>query len=247
MVMFALACLLPAQALAEVSLVGGDATGKPGDSVQVTVTLDFAEADAPVFSVSNDLTFTTSAPIARNAQGRPVCTANPEIGSPLTGFQFIPRNCTAETCTGVSAVIGAPDGGFLAPVVLYTCTVAISSSAAAGEYEIGVVNGVRSNESGTQEFPVPGTPGVVTVALDTPTPTHTPIPTSTHTPILPTRTNTPLSTNTPLPTSTRTVTPTFPPSAADDGCQMGSGDSSNALLALLLPAAAAVLLRRRTR
>lgn len=226
---------VPGSALAAVTLTAGNASGLPGSSVEVTFTLGIT-AEESVGSFSNEVGFTADAPIGDSPvdPGFPNCTANVTVT--LQQYEFRPLDC-GEDCTGILAAILGPRAGLVAGTV-YTCTVAIPADANPGDYEISVVNGIFSDPDGN-EFPMEGVAGTVSVEAEPPTPTVTVAPTSTNTPVAPT------VTNTPVPTSTRTVTPTFAP-GGDDGCQMGSGDSSNALLALLLPIAGVLVLRRRS-
>ena len=224
---------MPSAATAVVSLSVSDASGQAGATVKITVSINASEGEA-IGSFSNQLNFPTETRITTTAIN-PSCRAL--IGVTLAQFRYRPQACSGLECTGVLAAILGEETG-VPPGDVYECDVAIAADAEAGDYEITVSDAAYANPAG-MEFPITGAAGVVSVVTEpTATPTHT------HTPIPP-ATNTPVPTNTLAPTSTRTVTPTFAP-GGDDGCQMGSGDSSNALLALLLPIAGVLVLRRRS-
>jgi hypothetical protein len=225
---------MPSMATAVVSLSVSDATGQAGDTVQVTVTIAASEGEA-LGSFENQLVFEPQARITTTAVN-PACRAL--IPVTLAQFRFLPTACTGNDCTGARAAILGEETG-VPPGEVYECDVAIAADAEPGEYEIAVGTAAYATPAGMTIQITETTAGVISVVVDpTATPSHT------HTPIPP-ATNTPVATNTAPPTNTRTVTPTFPP-GSDDGCQMGSGDSSNALLALLLPIAGVLVLRRRS-
>lgn len=228
------ACMLPSIAAATVSLSVGSASGRAGETVKVRVSLVITAGES-VGSFSNQVNYQPSTPIAVGTGSNPACNNLVEVT--LDSYRFRPQGCSGATCTGALAAILGPETG-LAQGEIYECDIAIAGDAAAGDYELTVSDAAYSDPLG-MEFDITGTPGTISVVVDpTATATHTHTPTQAVT-------ATPTRTNTPVPTNTRTVTPTFPPSGVDDGCQMGSGDSSNSLLLLLLPVAAMMVFRRR--
>lgn len=244
-----LAAALPSIAFGAVSVSVGSASGKPGDVVTVGVTVNIDGGD-----VVGSLDITTawqdqkvSIPAKGSSTTNADCTEVAE--ATLAQFKFVPTGCTVGTdCTGVRAAILGVEGGYNTTTLFYNCNVKIDATAAAGEYQITVPAAKYAKLDGT-EIAITGTPGTVTVAVDTP------VPTATETPVPPTATHTlppPTVTQTPQPTLTRTFTtiptrtPTSLPASGDDGCQMGPNNSSS-LLFLLLPVAFAAVLRRRNR
>src|SRR5262249_10831196 len=125
----------------DATIIIGSATGEPGSTVTLTVSLD---ASVPVAGTQNDITLSPLAPIAARANGKPDCTVNPDIDKGGTSFAFEPAGCTPGTdCTSVRALVlsldnvcpicgtpttDCPSVG-ACPVTLYTCQVAISTDA----------------------------------------------------------------------------------------------------------------------
>lgn len=143
-----------------------EATGNPGETVDISASLGTEESE--VAGTQNDITFGADSGIAIAARtnGRPDCAVNPEIEKGGTSFAFQPSGCTAGTdCTGIRALVLAldnvdpiPDGS-----VLYTCKVAIASSASAGEKTLSNTNTGSSDPSGGA-LSTTGTDGRVIVA-----------------------------------------------------------------------------------
>lgn len=225
------------------TLVVGDAIGRPGDEVPLSVSL---QTGLQVFNTQNDLTFPPQAGVVAGTGGRPVCSVNPAISRESSSFSFLPSGCTPGTdCTGIRArvltTLIAP-GPIPPGTTLYTCTVAIADDAASGTYPITCSNVLASNAEGMN---VPATcingevvVGVQPTATRTSTPTHTPTQglTPTHTP-----TGSP--TNTAVSTATSTRRPK--PSTEDDGCQVAAAPAADATWRLLAPLALLLWLRRR--
>jgi MYXO-CTERM domain-containing protein len=148
----------------EISL--SEATGDPGQTVDISASLSTEGSE--VAGTQNDITFGSDSGIAIAAKtnGRPDCAVNPDIEKGGTSFAFQPSGCTAGTdCTGVRALVLAldnvdpiPDGS-----VLYTCKVAIASSASAGEKTLSNTNAGSSDPDGGA-LTTTGTDGRVIVA-----------------------------------------------------------------------------------
>lgn len=142
----------------------GSASGHPGDTVTIDVTLR-ARLDA-IVAVSNELTFDGNIRIAANASERPACRRNDAIDKSTTIFVFTPLGCAPRTdCTGIRAVVLSlentdpiPDGASL-----YTCKVEIDPSTAPGSYQLLSENVEAANDSGAA-VPATGIEGAITVA-----------------------------------------------------------------------------------
>jgi MYXO-CTERM domain-containing protein len=161
------ASLLLAASVQAVEISIGEATGDPGTTVAVDVTL--ATEGSEVAGTQNDITFgdaTSGIQIAARSNGRPDCAVNPDIEKGGTSFAFQPSGCTAGTdCTGARALVLAldnvdpiPDGS-----VLYTCQIAIAASASAGEKTLSNTNTGASDPDGGA-LTTTGTDGRVIVA-----------------------------------------------------------------------------------
>ena len=260
----------------DATVIIGDAQGEAGSMAPFDVSLQTA---VEVAGTQNDITFPPEAPIGADNLGGPNCTVNPAINKPQTTFAFLPPGCTVGTdCTGVRALVLAfanvnpiPNGA-----TLYTCQVAISATAADGEYPLTCSNAGGSDPDGGAVrtgctdgdvivgLPPPGTSTATSTQTDTPTPTPTgeggtPTATATvgtPTPPTPTATATVGTPTPPTPTATppatntairtRTSTPR-PSSGDDDGCHVAGTAHRGAAWLLLLPVALLIGLRRRRR
>ena len=139
---------------------GGIVDGTPGQRVSFPVSLH--TNDLPIAAAQNDLIFdSVHTRIAVNADGKPDCAVNPDIGKEATAFAFHPYGCAGSSCTSMRALVLSlaydrykeliPDGA-----VLYTCNVDISPDAA-GSYRMGI----EFVRAGTPEGrPIPGATGV---------------------------------------------------------------------------------------
>lgn len=199
------AAATPAQAWATRTVSGpglvvGNASGDPGDTVSVNVTLQAPGATPGVAAAQNDLTYDSS----RIAVVE--CTVNPLILKETTSFGFLPGGCTGAACTGLRILVLSlldPNGLIPDGAVLYSCQVSIAADAPAGDYPLTVSNLLLNypDPPGGAVCGVPGLPceavsGVVTVSGNTP---RTPTPTSppTNTPVVtPTQIQTPTATGT---------------------------------------------------
>lgn len=146
--------LLMAASAPAVEILVGENTGDPGTTVSVDVTL--ATDGEDVAGTQNDIQTSgdSGISIAARTQGTrqvPDCTANAEIDKGGTSFAFQPPNCVpGDTCTGVRALVLSlsnvdpiPDGS-----VLYSCNIAIASSATAGDKTLSNLNFGSSDPSG---------------------------------------------------------------------------------------------------
>ena len=178
------------------SIAASTVTGAPGQQVTFTVTL--TTAGQAVGGTQNDISFdgintpiaaglrcsTTHAqhcngdsdcPFGESCVPAPDCDVNPSISVDKngTGFGLQPPGCTGSACTDLRALILSthntnpiPDG------VLYTCTVNISPTAAAGSYAISISGVVLVDPSGS-ELPATASDGAIVVQLMVPSPTPT--------------------------------------------------------------------------
>lgn len=174
---------VPPEQLASLDI--GSATGARGDAVQFDVSLH--TGSQPVSGTQNDVLFDPSVPVAAQANGRPNCAVNPDIGKNGTAFAFIPAGChSGVDCTGIRAIVIATDNNDLIPdaAVLYTCKVVIASTVPPGIYPLaasGVAasdpTGARilitSNSGSLTVVPRPGE--VIPTVSATPTPPSYPI------------------------------------------------------------------------
>jgi MYXO-CTERM domain-containing protein len=111
------------------TIIVGSATGEPGSTISINVTL---ETTAQVAGTQNDIAFQPSAQIAADGQGNPSCHVNPDINKEATTFAFEPIGCTPGTnCTSVRALVLSLDNLMAIPnnSVLYTCDVQIAADA----------------------------------------------------------------------------------------------------------------------
>ncbi|MBX3025536.1 hypothetical protein KF840_11585 [bacterium] len=159
------ASLALAAAAQAVEISVGEATGNPGDTVTVGVSLD--SQGSQVAGTQNDITFGSGTGIAivAKSNGKPDCTVNPDIDKGGTSFAFQPAGCTAGTnCTGIRALVLALDNVDPIPSgsELYTCKVAIASDASGGAKTLSNTNTGASDPDGNA-LDTTGTDGRVIV------------------------------------------------------------------------------------
>ncbi len=179
-------------------------TAAPGDTLAVAITL--RTMGQVVVATQNDLGFGSRTPVIRLPNDAPDCFVNPAIDKEAALFAFQPPGCgTTTPCTGVRAVVVSlanldpiPDGA-----VVYTCRIAVPSTAPAGTDTLSVDDVVLVDEEANEIPGAAGTDGSVVVS-SAPTPTPTLPPTATPTP-----TGTPTATT--PPTATATAPPTDTP------------------------------------
>jgi hypothetical protein len=194
---------------ADATITIGTAIGAAGNFVPVDVSLD---TDLVVAGTQNVITFPPQAAIAAGSNGKPMCSANPDIDKNGSSFAFQPPGCTVGTsCTSVKALILALDnvcpicgasttecpGVLPCPVVMYTCTIAIAENAADGTYPLTCSNASASDPIGNP-LTTDCIDGSVLVGVQ-PTPTSTATATTS---APPTATSTPGTPTPPTPTAT---------------------------------------------
>jgi hypothetical protein len=216
----------------------GSAEGLPGEMVSFDVTVETTVA-AQVIGALNWIEFDPATPVRADANGDPVCAANPLVGQPGE-FRFSPAQCVpGVTCNGMDADVGSDTDptAFPSGSVMYSCTVAISPSAEPGSYPLfcydlwvtDYESGFISSHCETGEIRV----------LAPPAPTYTPTPSPTSMPTG-TETATPSATRTLPPTPSATDTPTLAPTTTQrpsdpGGCAITTSAASRAAWVLLLP------------
>lgn len=122
-----------------VTLYIGSASGQPGSSVTVDVTL--ATAGQSVAGTQNDIEFDARARVASTGQGVPNCSTTVEDRTVRTGF--LPVGCDpATTCQRARVIVldlagldPLPDGE-----VLYSCEVRIAAGAGTADASLGCAN-----------------------------------------------------------------------------------------------------------
>jgi MYXO-CTERM domain-containing protein len=229
----------------DATIIIGSASGDPGTTVDVSVSL---ETGTDVAGTQNDIAFAAPIAIAAKANGKPDCAVNPEIDKGGTSFAFQPSGCTpGETCTGIRSLVLALDNVAAIPTgsVMYTCKVAIAADSS-GTAPLTCSNPGASDPDGGALL-AECTNGEITIGGDVPTATPTETPTTGDN--TPTVTATATNTAPPTNTSTPSRTPTISGGGGfdDDGCAVVAPvQASNGWL-LLLPAAALLWLRRRSK
>jgi len=145
-----------------VGMVVGSATGRPGEQVQVAVSLH--TRGQIVAGVQHDIGFDRSTAVAALPNGKPDCLVNPDIDK-MAAAGFQPPGCTGVSCHGVRVLVLSlsntdpiPDGSRL-----YTCRVVIAADAAPGRYRLAISDAVASDPDG-QALPAYGVDGTVTVS-----------------------------------------------------------------------------------
>ena len=139
-------------------LIVSDASGRPGDQVTISVSLN-AQGDL-VAGSENDIHFSPPISIAAKSNGKPMCAVNDDLYAVLGPRSFAwwkwfaspayakgpswsaafrpPRCAPGVDCTGLRALLLGTDN--VDPVadgaVIYTCTVAIDPTAQPGEYPL---------------------------------------------------------------------------------------------------------------
>ena len=134
----------------------GSATGSPGETVEIEVTLN--QMGAGIAGVQSLLFFDAETPILD-------CEPNDDLDRELSRCELQPDGCTpGENCERVSCVTAGftlsplPDGA-----VLYRCMVQIACNAAEGDYVLDIDEVIASNGVPMQ-VPADGNDGLVTVS-----------------------------------------------------------------------------------
>lgn len=135
----------------------GTANGAPGQQVPVAATLQTGGAE--VAGVQVDIAFDPATRVNARPNGKPDCSVNPDIQKAATAFVFQPSGCSGTGCTGVRGVVFATDNTL--PIAngaqLFTCTINIDPTAAAGVHPLTASNVAMSTPVGAL---VPGATGV---------------------------------------------------------------------------------------
>jgi len=153
-------------------VVVGSATGEPGDTVQIGVTLSLIDPNAAIAGVQAYFGFDPAAPVAAKPSQQPDCTANEAISLDVRTFAFTPAGCTpGDDCTGVHALILATDSSapFADGTQLFTCAVAIGAETSAGTYPLPAGEMLGSDPDGLP-VPLAGIGGAITVEEPLPPP-----------------------------------------------------------------------------
>jgi hypothetical protein len=153
-------------------VVVGSASGEPGDTVQIGVTLSLLDPNAAIVGVQVDVGFDPAAPIAAKPNEQPDCTVHPAIGLDVPIFAFTPAGCTAgDDCTGLHALVIATDNTVPFPdgAALFTCAVAIGAETAAGSYPLTAGETLGGDADG-MPVPLGGVDGAITVEEPPPPP-----------------------------------------------------------------------------
>jgi hypothetical protein len=114
----------------------------PGGVATVSATL--SSAGAGIAGVQNDIVFDPGlVAVVAKANGKPDCTANPQIQKPGTAFSFLPPGCRsgiAESCIGVRALVLSLSD--VTPIangsVLYSCRLQVASNVTTGTAKLSV-------------------------------------------------------------------------------------------------------------
>jgi hypothetical protein len=183
----ALAVLVAAPALAEVTVELGSATARPGETTEIAAILR-TDAGEEVAAVQLDLTYDPDeAAIAMRGDGRPDCDVPTAIDKGASGFGYRPSTCDPlnRECRRVRGVIVAADNSNPIPsgAVLHRCRLSVPFDARPGSRTIRVRRAMYAQPDG-RERDAAAIDGVITIAgapLDTPTPSPTIAPSSTPT------------------------------------------------------------------
>jgi hypothetical protein len=161
--------LVAAQAGAvSVTMVGPDGEVTAGEDGTISATLQTMGEE--VAGTQNDIIYPTgenvSIGVIANAQGRPTCAVNQDIGKEGTAFSFQPPNCNAAgTCTGVRALVLSLSN--VDPIAdgatLYTCEINVSAGTPGGAYEL-TTTGVGASDPDGNALAATGVAGEIEVS-----------------------------------------------------------------------------------
>ena len=122
-------------------------SGRPGDSVELHVTL--ATRGAAVAGVQLDVSFDPYTAIAARGDGRPDCESNPDIDKDVSSA-FLPPGCSGDGCRGARLLVlslentdAIADGS-----VLLSCRIAIAADAPPGTYPLATSDAGSSTPDG---------------------------------------------------------------------------------------------------
>jgi len=137
-----------------------EVAGQAGDVVEIVAALE--AGGASVAGTQNDLEVRAPLSVARRANGRPDCDAEPSIDKQGTAFSV--AACDLGACERLRALVLALDN--LDPIpdgaVLYRCRVEIDAAAESGVYPLAVINVGASDPQGNA-LPATGIAGSVSV------------------------------------------------------------------------------------
>lgn len=130
----------PATAYPSIELQLGHASGEPGDSVEIPVSIripDFVGSPVPVAGIQIDIEAEAPLTIPITASQRPDCWRNTALTKDYTVYSFPYRltdgiwNVMRALVLSVTNVDTIPDGSWL-----FTCRFGIAADAAPGEYQL---------------------------------------------------------------------------------------------------------------
>lgn len=152
----------------------GDASGEPGQTVALDVSLD-SQTDV-VAGLEGEIGFGAGVAIAAKTNGRPDCTVNPDISKEATAFSFQPSGCTGAACLRVKALVLSL--GNVDPILtgsrLFTCNVVIASDATPQSTAPLMCTNARSSDPDGVALTTTCTDGAVAIGGVLPTPTEGP-------------------------------------------------------------------------
>jgi hypothetical protein len=143
-----------ATGLAAATVKVGEASGIPGQTTSVGVTLD--TGGLAVAGLQMNITFSPFTPIAAGIASTPDCTVNPSINKNLSGFAFVDKTTISAVVAGFN-LDPIPDGA-----LLFNCTVAIDLTAPFDVYPLDCSNPLAADPTGSV-VPSTCTAGTVTV------------------------------------------------------------------------------------
>jgi parallel beta-helix repeat protein len=152
----AAAAITPTPAPPSIRINIGNAVGAPGDSVQVTVSLDVSGAS--VAATVNDISFSAQA----LALDPTTCRVNSTIGKSINASVL----SSDATSTTVRVLVQSSQN--TAPIPsgpLYTCAFRIAAAALPGTYRLDNVLALVTTSDGATITGVPGANGAVSVSL----------------------------------------------------------------------------------
>jgi hypothetical protein len=144
----------------------GGASGAPGQTVTVTVTL----SGDNVYSIQNDIRFPQDeatgdilVAAAARADGRPDCVGSSQVGISDAIFVYQPSGCTVGVdCIGLRAELAATGTFARDQSPLYSCAMEIRGDLPAGSYPLGIDLVFAGDTQGTM-LRAGGEPGFVEV------------------------------------------------------------------------------------
>lgn len=139
----------------------GSASGRPGDTVPISVTLD--TRGRAIAGVQLDIVFGDGIRIAATATGRVDCTKDPALDNKNVVSAFQPTGCGDAACEAARFLVLSIDN--VEPIAvsrLFTCRVLVEDGAAPGRHPLRAVNAGAGDPDGNP-VNVVGVEGGVTV------------------------------------------------------------------------------------